>query len=87
LSQVIRSTTGYQILKLESRTEENVKSFEAARGEISDRMSQEKHAVQLLVYLDRLRDQAIIMWRNEELRTAYEQALAKRREAASKPGV
>jgi hypothetical protein len=38
------------------------------------------------VYLDRLRDQAIIMWRNEELRTAYEQALAKRREAASEPG-
>jgi peptidyl-prolyl cis-trans isomerase SurA len=86
LSPVIRSATGYQILKLESRTEENVKSFEAARGEISDRMSQEKHAVQLLVYLDRLRDQAIIMWRNEELRTAYEQALAKRREAASEPG-
>jgi len=86
LSQVIRSAAGYQILKLESRTEEKVKSFEAARGEISDRLAQEKHGVELLVYLDRLRDQAIIMWRNEELRTAYEQALAKRREAASTPG-
>jgi peptidyl-prolyl cis-trans isomerase SurA len=86
LSPVIRSATGYQILKLESRTEEKVKSFEAARGEISDRMAQEKHGVQLLVYLDRLRDQAIITWRNEELRISYEQALAKRREAASNPG-
>ena len=34
-------------------------------------------------YLDRLRDQATITWRNDELKKAYEQALAARRQRAT----
>lgn len=84
LAPVIRVTRGYQILKLESRSQEKVKAFEAARGEISDRVADEKLRIERLKYLDKLREQAIIQWRNDELKKAYEQALAKRN--AARPG-
>lgn len=86
LSPVTRVTKGYQILRLESRTEEATKSFENARGEISDRVAQDKHRVELLKFLDQLRGQAIIQWRNDELKKAYDDALDKRKaQATAKP--
>ncbi len=83
VSQPVRSSAGYQIFKLESRTEQKVQAFEAARNEIANRVAQDKQRVQLQQYLDRQRTQAIITWRNDELKQAYEQALAKRQAAAS----
>jgi parvulin-like peptidyl-prolyl isomerase len=79
LTDVIRTTRGYQILKLESRTEEHVKSFEDARSEISDAVVDEKRRGEMQKYVERLRSQAIISWKNEELKKAYEQALADRK--------
>ncbi|MBI2188618.1 MAG: peptidyl-prolyl cis-trans isomerase [Acidobacteria bacterium] len=79
LTTVIRTTRGYQILKLESRTETRIRSFEDARADISTRVGNEKMAAERLKYLEKLRSQATITWRNEELRKAYEQALADRR--------
>lgn len=79
LSAVIRTARGYQILTLESRSTEAVKSFDAARSEIADRVGQDKLRVETQKYLDKLRDQAIIQWRSDELKKAYEVALAKRR--------
>jgi hypothetical protein len=38
-------------------------------------------AAERLKYLERLRGQATITWRNEELKKAYEQALAARQKA------
>jgi hypothetical protein len=35
--------------------------------------------VELLKYLDQLRAQATVTWRNDELKRAYDQALDKRR--------
>lgn len=85
LSPVTRVTKGYQILRLESRTEEKVKSFDAARAEIADRVAQDKHRTELMAFLDRLREQAIVQWRNDELKKAYDEALAKRKAQAAKP--
>ncbi len=79
LSPVIRVARGYQILKIETRSAEEVKTFEEARREISDKVADGKHRVEMLKYIDKLRDQAIITWRNDELKKAYEQALAKRK--------
>jgi len=81
LTQVIRAANGYQILKLESRSETRIRSFDEARADISNKVGSEKMTVERLKYLERLRGQATITWRNDELRKAYEQALAERRKA------
>jgi parvulin-like peptidyl-prolyl isomerase len=81
LTGVLRTTRGYQILKLESRTETKIKSFAEAREDISNKVGTEKMTAERLKYIDRLRAQATITWRNDELKKAYEQALAARQKA------
>jgi peptidyl-prolyl cis-trans isomerase SurA len=82
ITGVLRTQRGYQILKLESRTESKVKSFEEARGEIANRIGEQKLRGEREKYLDRLREQATITWRNTELQKAYETALARRRQTS-----
>src|SRR5688572_5030293 len=82
ITGVLRTQRGYQILKLESRTDSKVKSFEGARGEIANRIGEQKLRGEREKYVDRLREQATITWRNSELQKAYETALARRREAS-----
>jgi parvulin-like peptidyl-prolyl isomerase len=78
VSDVIRTQRGYQILGLESRTETKVKSFDEARQDISDRIADEKRRGETQKYLEKLRATATITWHNDELKKAYEQALAER---------
>ena len=79
MTEVTRSQRGYQILKLESRTQEQVLSFDEARTKIGDAVAEEKRRGEMQRYVEKLRAQAIIQWRNEELKKAYEQALAERK--------
>ena len=79
LTEVVRTPRGYQILKLESRTETRIRSFDDARGDISNKVAAEKSNNERLKYLERLRSQASITWRNDELKRAYEQGLVERR--------
>ena len=81
LTEVMRTQRGYQILKLESRTETKVRTFDDARSDISNRVGEQKMRGERLKYLDRLRTQATITWRNDELKKAYEQALETRQKA------
>jgi parvulin-like peptidyl-prolyl isomerase len=83
VTEAIRTQRGYQLLKLESRTDAKLRSFEEARGDIGNRIGEQKLRGEREKYLDRLRAQATITWRNTELEKAYETALAKRREAAT----
>jgi peptidyl-prolyl cis-trans isomerase SurA len=86
ITGVLRAQRGYQILKLESRTDSKVKTFDEARGEIGNKIGEEKLRGERDKYLARLREQATINWRNDELKKAYETALARRQqEAGSKP--
>ncbi len=84
VTDVLRTPRGYQILKLESRTDTIVRSFDDARNDISRRVAEQKATGELLKYLDRLREQASIVWRNDELKKAYDQALSKRRQTEMK---
>jgi parvulin-like peptidyl-prolyl isomerase len=79
ITEPIRTQRGYQILKLEARTDTKIRSFDEARDDISQRVGDEKLRGERMKYLERLRDQATITWRNDELKKAYEQALAERR--------
>jgi peptidyl-prolyl cis-trans isomerase SurA len=81
ITEVIRTNRGYQILKLESRTETEIRSFEDARDDISNKVGEEKLRGERLKYLEKLRALATITWRNDELKKAYEQALAERQKA------
>ena len=83
ITSVLRTQRGYQILKLEARTDSKVKSFEEARGDIGNRIGDQKMRGEREKYLDRLREQATITWRNAELQKAYDTALARRRQATA----
>jgi parvulin-like peptidyl-prolyl isomerase len=78
VSEVIRTQRGYQLLALESRTETKVKTFDEARQDISDKIADEKRRGETQKYLEKLRGSATITWHNDELKKAYEQALAER---------
>ena len=82
VADVVRTTRGYQILKLESRTEVKGRTFEEARNDIGRRVIEGKSRAALLQYLDDLRSKATITWRNTELHRAYNLALERRRQQA-----
>jgi len=79
VTEPLRTQRGYQLLKLESRTEAKIRSFDEARGDIGNRIGEQKLRGEREKYLERLRAQATITWRNEELRKAYDTALSRRR--------
>ena len=89
VTEPLRTQRGWQLLKVEAKTETRVKTFEQARAEISGRVGERKRQKELLKYLDQLREQATVAWRNDDLKKAYEQALEKRRkqntEASAQP--
>jgi peptidyl-prolyl cis-trans isomerase SurA len=72
ISEVLRGQGGYQIIKIESRTADEVMSPEAAHDKIADALYEEKRQVYIRRYLNKLRAQATIEWKNEEIRKAFE---------------
>jgi parvulin-like peptidyl-prolyl isomerase len=76
VSEVIRIQGGYYFFKLDSLSPTKVLSFEEARSQISDRVANEKRNAELQKYLQKLRAQAIIEWKNLELKKLYDQRIA-----------
>ena len=85
ITSVLRTQRGYQILKLESRSESKVRSFEESRSDIANKIGELKMRAEREKYLDRLRAQATITWRNDELKRAYDTALARRHQQSESP--
>ncbi len=85
MTPVMRSPRGYQIIKLESATERKIKSMDEARPEIADKIAAQKQRGQLVTYLKQLRIQAIIDWKNDEVKKAYEAGV--QQQQASQPSV
>jgi peptidyl-prolyl cis-trans isomerase SurA len=71
-----RAAKGYQILKLETAKAAGVRPFDSVRDLVADRVYQQRASSEMRKFLDRVRRQAIIVWKNEELRKAYEQQVA-----------
>jgi peptidyl-prolyl cis-trans isomerase SurA len=82
ITQPLRGPRGYEIYKVESVTATQVMPFEQARDRISERVVTGKRQEELDKYLARLRAEAIIDWKNPEIKKAYEEGL---KENASKP--
>jgi peptidyl-prolyl cis-trans isomerase SurA len=75
ITQVLRSAKGYQLLKLESISTAELMPFDKARDQISDRVFTGKRNEEFQKYLDKLRSQSIIEWKNPELKKAYDEGL------------
>ncbi len=71
-----RTSRGYQILKLDGRSGGGTPTMDEARERISDRVFDDKRRVEFGKYLARLRGQAIIEWKNDEVKKAYEAGVA-----------
>ncbi len=76
ISEPLRTPKGYQLLKLETMTPEEVQPPEQVRDQIAEKLFEAKRGVELRKYLAKMRKEAIIEWKNDELRKAYEAGLA-----------
>ncbi len=86
VSQVVRTPRGYQVLKLESSTQTQVVPFEQAREQISERVFTDKRRDEFMKYMAKLRSQAIIEWKNDDVKKAYQEGLSQQaKEAATAP--
>ena len=81
ITQAIRTPRGYQIFKLESVKAQALQPFESVRDLISEKVAGARTQAEMKKFLARLRTQAIIEWKNDELKKAYEKQLA-----AAEPG-
>ena len=79
VDQPIRTPKGYQLLKVESRTESTVEPFEKVRNDIGNRVAQARSTELMANYVDGMRGQALIEWKDEELKKLYEQYMASRK--------
>jgi peptidyl-prolyl cis-trans isomerase SurA len=76
LTQPIRTPKGYQIFKLETVKAQALQPFDSVRVLIADKVAGARTQVEMRKFLSRLRTQAIIEWKNEELKKAYEKQIA-----------
>lgn len=78
ISDVIRMQRGYEVFQVDSKTDPKIKSFDDAHTDITDRIAENKRKDETEKYIEKLRGTASITWHNDELKKAYEQALAAR---------
>jgi peptidyl-prolyl cis-trans isomerase SurA len=76
ITQAIRTPRGYQIFKLESVKAQALQPFESVRDLIAEKVAGSRTQIEMRKFLARLRTQAIIEWKNDELKKAYEKQIA-----------
>jgi len=76
ITEPLRTPTGYQILKLDGRSDSETTPFEQARDQIGDKVFTDKRKEEFEKYMEKLRAQAIIDWKNQDLKKAYQEGLA-----------
>jgi len=74
-TEPLRGPRGYEIYKLESRADSNVIPFEDAKEKIGEQVVTGKREQELDKYIEKLRADAIIDWKNPEIKKAYEEGL------------
>jgi peptidyl-prolyl cis-trans isomerase SurA len=83
VSEPVRTTRGYQILKLDAITATNTLPLDQAREQISERVFTDKRKAEFQKYLEKLRAQAIIEWKNEDVKKAFEAGMKLQAAAAT----
>lgn len=83
VTQPIRTPRGYQILKLETTTTAETLPFDQAREQIADHVVTDKRQAEFRKFLAKLRTEAIIEWKNDDIRKAYDRGLSRQAKGAS----
>ena len=76
VTPVMRGEKGYQMFKLEAMQPAALQPFDKVRDLIADKVAGARTQTEMRRFLARLRTQAIIEWKNEELKKAYEKQVA-----------
>jgi len=76
ITEVLRTQAGYQIYKVDTLSPAKELSWEQAREEIYPRVGTSKQEAEFTKYLMKVRAQAVIEWRNAELKKLYDQRVA-----------
>jgi peptidyl-prolyl cis-trans isomerase SurA len=75
-TQVLAMAGGFEIFKLEASVESTTLPFDQARSQIADKLGNERQDEAMRAYVRKLRSQALIEWKNDEIRKAYEAGVA-----------
>jgi peptidyl-prolyl cis-trans isomerase SurA len=75
VTPVLRTQRGYQIIKIESIQDSTTRSFEDAKNDIADKIAGGKRQGEMIKFIAKLRAEAIIDWKNDEIKKAYEVGL------------
>jgi peptidyl-prolyl cis-trans isomerase SurA len=76
VTEPIRSARGFQILKLETLKPAAIQPFESVRDLVADKVHDARQQAEVRKFLARVRGQAIIEWKNDELKRMYEKQVA-----------
>src|SRR6185436_7468857 len=76
VTEPLRTSKGFQILKLETLKPSAIQPFDSVRDLVADKVHDERQEKEVKKFLARIRGQALIQWKNEELRKAYEKQVA-----------
>jgi peptidyl-prolyl cis-trans isomerase SurA len=81
----IRTQRGYQILKLDSRSPEQPKPFDDVREAIAQKIYEQRVDGETEKYLDKVRGQALIEWKDQNLEDMYDKQLNDMKKAGGRP--
>ncbi len=76
ITDPIRTPRGFQILKLETIKAAEIQPFESVRDLAADKVHTARQRTEFRKFMSRVRGQAIIEWKNDELKKAYESQIA-----------
>jgi parvulin-like peptidyl-prolyl isomerase len=76
VTEPIRTPRGFQILKLETLKPAEVQPFESVRDLAADKVHSARQESEFRKFMTRVRGQALIEWKNDELKKAYDAAIA-----------
>ena len=76
ITQPLRTNKGVQLLKLETIKPAAIQSFESVRDVVADKVHDARQQTEVRKFLARMRGQALIEWKNDELKKMYEKQVA-----------
>jgi peptidyl-prolyl cis-trans isomerase SurA len=76
ITQPIRTSKGVQLLKLETVKPASIQPFEGVRDLVADKVHDARQQTEVRKFLSRMRGQALIEWKNDELKKLYEKQIA-----------
>lgn len=78
ITESTRVKGGYQIFKVDARSPEEVEAFDKVRDKISQKVYSERLEGETQKFLTKLRETALIEWKDDSYKTLYEKGVAAR---------